>query len=85
MNERERALYEKQQRRLRELVEANTTLPCTISSVRVLGARNTRPAFLKRILDPLLSANQDRPYTLSEALRETQYAVDKLYKHGTSL
>ncbi|KAL8757257.1 MAG: hypothetical protein Q9199_002365 [Rusavskia elegans] len=81
VNERERALYENQQRRLRELVEANTTLPCTISSVRVLGARNTRPAFLKRILDPLLSANQDRPYTLSEALRETQYAVDKLYRH----
>ncbi|KAL9626129.1 MAG: hypothetical protein Q9204_007555 [Flavoplaca sp. TL-2023a] len=81
VNDRERALYEKQQRRLSQLIEANTTLPCTISSVRVLGARNTRPAFLKRIIDPLLSANQDRPYTLSEALRETQYAVDKLYRH----
>ncbi|KAL8780659.1 MAG: hypothetical protein Q9213_006368 [Squamulea squamosa] len=81
VNDRERALYEKQQRRLRELVESNTTLPCTISSVRVLGARNTRQSFLKRIVNPLLSANRDRPYTLSEALRETQYAVDRLYQH----
>ncbi|KAL8921470.1 MAG: hypothetical protein Q9172_004009 [Xanthocarpia lactea] len=81
VNERERALYEKQQRRLSELIEANTTLPCTISSIRILGARNTRQGFLKRIVDPLLSANRDRPYTLSEALRETQYAVDKLHRH----
>ncbi|KAL8799647.1 MAG: hypothetical protein Q9200_007485 [Gallowayella weberi] len=81
VNERERALQEKQQKRLSELIETNTTLPCTISSVRVLGAHNTRSSFLKRIVDPLLSANRDRPYTLSEALRETQYAVDKLYQH----
>ncbi|KAL8671602.1 MAG: hypothetical protein Q9168_003908 [Polycauliona sp. 1 TL-2023] len=81
VNEREQALYQRHQRRLSDLVEANTTLPCTISSVRILGARNTRPSFLKRLVDPLLSANQDRPYTLSEALRETQYAVDKLWRH----
>ncbi|KAL8986687.1 MAG: hypothetical protein Q9177_004037 [Variospora cf. flavescens] len=101
VNERERALFEKQQKRLSELVrpqlnqffptalisefiqvEANTTLPCTVSSVRVLGAVHTRPGFLKRIVDPLLSANRDRPYTLSEAIRETQYAADKLHRHG---
>lgn len=82
VNEKERLLYEKQQRRLGELIEANTTLPCTISSVRVLGAVNTRPGFLKRIIDPILSANKDRPYTLSEAIRETQYAADKLHRHG---
>ncbi|KAI4184179.1 MAG: hypothetical protein LQ346_006153, partial [Caloplaca aetnensis] len=82
VNERERALFEKQQRALRHLIEANTTLPCTVSSVRVLGAVNTRPGFLKRIIDPLLSANRDRPYTLAEALRETQYATDKLSRHG---
>ncbi|KAI4099415.1 MAG: hypothetical protein L6R37_005992 [Teloschistes peruensis] len=92
VNERERELYEKQQRRLSELnlgyllsdtgsqIDKNKTLPCTISSVRVLGASNTRPVFLKRILEPLLSANQDRPYTLSEAIRETQLAVDKLHR-----
>ncbi|KAL9056407.1 MAG: hypothetical protein Q9206_002770 [Seirophora lacunosa] len=82
VNEREKALLEKQQKRLSELVEANTTLPCTVSSVRVLGAVNTRPGFLKRIVDPLLSANRDRPYTLSEAIRETQFAADKLHRHG---
>ncbi|KAL9023712.1 MAG: hypothetical protein Q9196_007027, partial [Gyalolechia fulgens] len=82
VNGKERALYEKQQKRLGELIEANTTLPCTVSSVRVLGAVNTRPNFLKRIVDPLLSANKDRPYTLSEAIRETQYAADQLRRHG---
>lgn len=65
-------------------IDKNKTLPCTISSVHVLGASNTRPAFLKRILEPLLSANQDRPYTLSEAIRETQFAVDKLHRLGMS-
>lgn len=63
-------------------IDKNRTLPCTISSVRVLGASNTRPTFLKRILEPILSANQDRPYTLSEAIRETQFAVDKLHRLG---
>ncbi|KAL8715148.1 MAG: hypothetical protein Q9220_001105 [cf. Caloplaca sp. 1 TL-2023] len=82
VNETERLLYEKQQNRLVELIETNTTLPCTISSVRVLGAVKTRPGFLKCIIDPILSANRDRPYTLSEALRETQFAVDKLRSHG---
>ncbi|KAL8697787.1 MAG: hypothetical protein Q9201_006934 [Fulgogasparrea decipioides] len=80
VSERERALYEKQQRRLGELVGNNTTLPATISSVRVLGASHTRSSFLKRIIDPILSANHDRPYTLSEAIRETQFAVDKLHR-----
>lgn len=30
----------------------------------------------------MLSANRDRPFTLSEAIRETQYAADKLHRHG---
>ncbi|KAL9598342.1 MAG: hypothetical protein Q9219_004570 [cf. Caloplaca sp. 3 TL-2023] len=82
LNEKEIALYAKQQKRLLNLIDTNTTLPCTVSSVRVLGAVNTRDGFLKRIIDPLLSANKDRPYTLAEAIRETQHAVSKLQRHG---
>ncbi|KAL9102164.1 MAG: hypothetical protein Q9163_002664 [Psora crenata] len=76
----EYARYEKAQRRLGELIEANSTLPCTISSIHILGAGNTRPSFLKRIFDPILSAHKDRPYTLSEAIREVSRGVTQLRK-----
>ncbi|PYH28496.1 Yip1-domain-containing protein [Aspergillus neoniger CBS 115656] len=78
VDERVRAIYQKAQTRLGELLDQNSTLPCTISSVEVHGARNTRRGFLERIFDPLLSSNQDRPYTLSEALREVSARADKL-------
>ncbi|SLM40559.1 outer membrane protein [Lasallia pustulata] len=79
-NEREHAQYEKAQQRLSQLVESNSTLPCTISSIRVLNANHTRKSFLERIISPILSANQDRPYTLTEALREASLAAEKLHK-----
>ena len=63
-------------------IEDNSTLPCTISSIRVLGAPNTRNSFLQRIFTPILSVNQDRPYTLSEAIREVSAAADKLHRFG---
>ncbi|KAL9130338.1 MAG: hypothetical protein Q9217_001440 [Psora testacea] len=76
----EHAWYEKAQRRLGELVESNSTLPCTISSIHVLGASNTRPVFLKRIFNPLLSANKNHPYTLSGAISEVSHEINKLHK-----
>lgn len=63
-------------------IDTNSTLPCTISSIRVLNANHTRTGFLKRLCDPLLSANQDRPYTFAEALREVSITVDKLHRFG---
>lgn len=63
-------------------IGSNSALPVTISSVRVIGANNTRRAFLDRIFAPLLSANRDAPYTLTEALQEVGTAADKLRRFG---
>ena len=76
--------YEQAQARLAELVDHNSTLPTTISAIRVLNANHTRKGFLENIFKPLLSANNDRPYTLSEALREVSLAADKLHRLGTN-
>lgn len=63
-------------------LDQNSTLPCTISSVQVFGAPNTRRSFLQNVLNPLLSENKNRPYTLSEALREVSATADKLGRFG---
>ncbi|KAI9373979.1 Yip1-domain-containing protein [Aspergillus egyptiacus] len=78
VNERMHAIYQKAQARLGELIDQNSTLPCAISSVQVLNASHTRRAFLEKIFNSLLSSNQARPYTLSEALREVSARADKL-------
>ena len=65
-------------------VEDNTSLPVTISSVRVLHANRTRRSFLERVVEPLLSANRTEPYTLEEALKEVGEATDKLNRFGTT-
>ncbi|KAI9820198.1 MAG: hypothetical protein M1827_005820 [Pycnora praestabilis] len=80
MNERVHAQYEKAQQRLAELIDTNSTLLVTISSIRVLGASHTRKGFLERIFGPLLSVNQDRPYTLAEALNEVSISSNKLHR-----
>ena len=59
-------------------IQDNSTLPTTISSIRVIGAPNTRKSFLERIFNPILSVNHDRPYTLAEAIREVSIGADKL-------
>ena len=59
-------------------MQSNSTLPCTISSVRVVNAPNTRRSFLESIFAPLLKANNDRPYTLAEALQQVDIAAGKL-------
>ncbi|KAL4915163.1 surface antigen-domain-containing protein [Aspergillus aurantiobrunneus] len=78
VNERLHAIYQKAQSRLGELIDENSTLPCTISSVQVLNAKNTRRGFLQQVFNPLLSSYQRKPYTLSEALREISARADKL-------
>ncbi|KAH0563148.1 hypothetical protein GP486_002286 [Trichoglossum hirsutum] len=80
VNERLQAQYEKAQKRLAEVIDSNSTLPVTVSSVKVLGASRTRKGFLERIFRPLLNTNQDGPYTLAEALREAQIAANKLQR-----
>ncbi|KAJ5810506.1 SAM50-like protein [Penicillium pulvis] len=78
VNERMQAILQKAQSRLGELLDQNSTLPCRISSVQFQSAPHTRRSFLEHIVNPLLGANRDHPYTLSEALREVSAAADKL-------
>ena len=67
---------------MRGKVEDNTSLPVTISSVRVLHANRTRRGFLEKVVNPLLSANRDESYTLEDALKEVGSATDKLNRFG---
>ncbi|KAF2028064.1 hypothetical protein EK21DRAFT_114266 [Setomelanomma holmii] len=82
LNVRLHAQHNKSQERLGELIGDNTTLPVTISSVRILHANRTRRSFLERVVEPLLSANRTEPYTLEEALKEVGDATDKLNRFG---
>lgn len=82
VNERVHATFEKSQQRLADLLDQNSTLPTTISSITVLGAPNTRRGFLERIFNPLLSVNRDRPYTQSDVLREVSIQAQKLSRFG---
>ncbi|EXJ58061.1 hypothetical protein A1O7_05484 [Cladophialophora yegresii CBS 114405] len=70
------------QQRLAELIDQNSTLPSTVSSVTILGSPNTRHGFLQRVVEPLLSSNRDRPYTQSELIREVAKTAEKLRKFG---
>lgn len=82
INDRINATFQKSQTRLAELIDQNSTLPTTISSITVLGAPNTRRGFLERIFKPLLSVNRDRPYTQSEVVREVALTANKLSRLG---
>ncbi|KAH7088305.1 surface antigen-domain-containing protein [Paraphoma chrysanthemicola] len=82
LNARLHAQHNKSQERLVELIGDNTSLPVTISSVRILHANRTRRSFLERIVEPILSANRPEPYTLEEALKEVGDAADKLNRFG---
>ncbi|KAH6616569.1 mitochondrial outer membrane protein-like protein [Boeremia exigua] len=76
------AQHHKSQERLAELVGDNTSLPVTISSVRVLHANRTRRGFLEKVVSPILSANRADEYTLEDALREVGTATAKLDRFG---
>ena len=82
INDRLHATFQKSQQRLADLIDQNSTLPTTISSITVLGAPNTRRSFLARILDPLLTSKRDRPYTQSELVSEVAGAASKLSRFG---
>lgn len=85
INERIHATFQLSQQRLAELIDQNSTLPTTVSSVTVLGAPNTRHGFLKGVVNPLLSANRDRPYTQSELIHEVAKTADKLKRFGMNI
>ena len=74
--------FQLSQQRVAELIDQNSTLPTTVSSVTILGSPNTRHGFLRRVVEPLLSANRDRPYTQSELIHEVSKTAGKLRKFG---
>ena len=84
INQRLSVTFEKSQQRLAELIDQNSTLPTTVSEVTVLGAPRTRHAFLQKVVDPLLSANRDRPFTQAEVIRESAAVAEKLRGFGES-
>lgn len=82
LNDKRHKTFQLSQLRLAELIDQNSTLPTTVSSVTILGAPNTRRSFLNRLVNPLLSANRDRPYTQSELIHEISKTANKLRKFG---
>ncbi|KAJ7698731.1 surface antigen-domain-containing protein [Mycena rosella] len=60
---------------LADVVNANAETPSRISSVRVEGARKTRPAFLRWVIDPLLPP-PDVPSDLETVLHSTRHIAD---------
>ncbi|KAF8466386.1 surface antigen-domain-containing protein [Kalaharituber pfeilii] len=80
VKERVQAQYERHQKRLAELIQNNSTLPVHIHSVHVDGAKNTRRGFLRRVFEPVLSAEKQESYTLESAMRELQKATARLHQ-----
>ncbi|KAF8538691.1 surface antigen-domain-containing protein [Trichophaea hybrida] len=82
VQERVRAQYEKAQKRLEELIHENSTLPVTISDIRIHGIKNTREGFLKSVFADALSAEKQQGYTLKTAMEDLQRTTDKLHRFG---
>ncbi|KAI1360981.1 outer membrane protein, OMP85 family [Xylaria arbuscula] len=68
------------EQRINQLLEHNQTLPVTLSSIQIHGARNTRKSFLGPLFEPLLEDSRNANYTLSDLLAEVGGAVSKLQK-----
>lgn len=62
----------------------NQTLPVTLSSIQIHGARHTRKSFLDPLFQPLIEDSRNVNYTLAEMLEQMGGAVEKLQKFGTS-
>lgn len=80
--EREASCSAKAEERLKYLLDDNSTLPISVSSIQLVGASHTRRSFLDKLFTPLLSCNRDAPYTLSTALHEIGILSDKLSRFG---
>ncbi|CAK5272859.1 unnamed protein product [Mycena citricolor] len=63
--------YESAVLHLSEVLQNNLTTPSQISSVRVEGAKNTRPSFLKFLIDPLVPP-PSHANDLQQALQSAQ-------------
>jgi outer membrane protein insertion porin family len=78
---RVQAQMEKHQERIGHLVSQNSTIPVTISEVRVFQASKTRTGFLERICRPLLEKGKE-PISLLEAREEIDKVATQMNKLG---
>ncbi|CAZ80674.1 unnamed protein product [Tuber melanosporum] len=82
MRKRVAKQYEKAQNQLRNLVNANSTLPVTISFINIDGAKNTRTGFLRKVLEQTFAESKGPGFTLEDALRELRRDCNTFYKFG---
>ncbi|KAI1421149.1 outer membrane protein, OMP85 family [Xylaria sp. FL1777] len=68
------------EQRLAQLLSHNQTLPVTLSSIQIHGAKNTRKSFLNPLFRPLVEDSRNVNYTLSDLLNEVGGAISKLQK-----
>ncbi|KAI1097391.1 outer membrane protein, OMP85 family [Jackrogersella minutella] len=61
-----------------DLLARNQTLPVTISSIQIHGAKHTRKSFLDPIFQPLVQDGRNVNYTLGDMLEQVGVAVGKL-------
>ncbi|KAI0477160.1 outer membrane protein, OMP85 family [Xylariaceae sp. FL0804] len=68
------------ERRTQALLSSNQTLPVTLSSIQIHGAKNTRKSFLDPLFQPLVEESQKTDYTLAALLDQVGVAVQKMQK-----
>ncbi|GAP91430.2 putative sorting assembly machinery 50 kda subunit [Rosellinia necatrix] len=68
------------EQRTAQLLSHNQTLPVTLSSIQIHGAKNTRKSFLDPLFQPLVEDSRNVNYTLADLLKEVGGAVTKLQK-----
>ncbi|KAI2777747.1 surface antigen-domain-containing protein [Daldinia loculata] len=78
--ERAQAHDAQSEQRAIELLLQNQTLPVTLSSIEINGARHTRESFLAPLFQPLLNDSRNADYTLADMLDQVSGAVEKLQK-----
>ncbi|KAI0441586.1 outer membrane protein, OMP85 family [Xylaria telfairii] len=66
--------------RLAQLLSQNQTLPVTLSSIQIHGAKNTRKSFLGPLFQPLVEDSRNDNYTLANLLKEVGGTVATLEK-----
>ncbi|KAI1177047.1 outer membrane protein, OMP85 family [Nemania sp. FL0916] len=78
--ERARLQESESGQRMAQLLSHNQTLPVTLSSVQIHGARNTRKSFLDPLFHPLVVDSRNVDYTLAGLMNEVGGVVAKLQK-----
>ncbi|KAI1821449.1 outer membrane protein, OMP85 family [Xylaria intraflava] len=68
------------EQRTAHLLLQNLTLPVTLSSVQIHGAKNTRKSFLNPLFQPLVEGSRNANYTLQQLMDELGHAVLQLQR-----